>query len=194
MSPSHFRVSSTLATGAAATALLLSMPALGHENQYEAKPAMRRFAPLGIASSRVLADAITPSLYTVSGTGFSGLLFEGEQSATGVMGSIADSEAWNELLSLGPNWDSSGAVAVSSDAVRHAKLFLESLGTLGSTFEPFAHPDGSVGLEARKDASSAYLIASDDNRFAYVIRVGDAVHRGNAVTPSKMREILALVY
>ncbi len=106
----------------------------------------------------------------------------------------AESDPWQDLQALGPDWDGSGAEPVSHDALEHATKFLESSPMLSSAFEPFAHPNGSVGLEGHKLGKSAYLVVSPKDRFAYVLRVGETVHRGNDVAPSAMRRVLELLF
>jgi len=101
---------------------------------------------------------------------------------------------WLELRALGADWDGKGAVAVSPSAIAHAKAFVNSLGVVGSTFEPFAHPNGSVGLEAQKPGKEAYLIVTPSGRFSYLVRLGDAVHRGKDVQAALMARVLALLY
>ncbi len=83
---------------------------------------------------------------------------------------------------------------MSPDAIDHAKRFLRSLPSGGASFTPFAHPNGSVGLESEKPGSAAYLIVSPADRFTYVLRIGEAVHRGDDVDATKMRGLLALLY
>lgn len=132
-----------------------------------------------------------------SPTSFQGTaVSHGTTSATtvAIRSAVDDSDPWEELKTLGPDWDGSGAEPVSRQALDHAMKFVESLGRLGSTFEPFAHPNGSVGLEARKPGKAAYLIVSAADSFAYVLRVGDTVHRGKDVEPSLMRRVLDLLY
>ncbi len=106
----------------------------------------------------------------------------------------AEPDAWQDLEALREDWDASGAQPVSRDAIDHAKRFLKSFSSVGAPFTPFAHPDGSVGLESRKSAAAAYLIVSPTDRFTYVLRIGQTVHRGDDVDASKMRELLALLY
>lgn len=102
-------------------------------------------------------------------------------------------DPWQELEALGDDWDTSGAQAVSREAIDHAKRFLKSL-SIDAPFAPFAYPDGSVGLESQKNGSAAYILVSPTERFTYVLRIRDAVHRGDDVEASKMRELLALLY
>lgn len=103
-------------------------------------------------------------------------------------------DPWQDLEALQQDWDGSGAEAVSRDAMDHAKRFLRSLSYIETSFAPFAHPDGSVGLESQKPGSAAYLLVSPSDRFTYVLRIGDTVHRGDDVDSSTMREVLALLY
>ena len=108
--------------------------------------------------------------------------------------SAVESDPWQELRMLGHNWDGQGAEPVSRAALDHAKDFVASIAALGSVFEPFAHPNGSVGLEAHKADKSAFMIVSPKDRFAYVLRVGDTVHRGNDVEERVMRRVLELLF
>jgi len=107
---------------------------------------------------------------------------------------IAAEDPWDELERLEAGWDGNNAAAVSLDAIKHAKRFTSNAHTIGVSFTPFADPDGSVGLEARKSGKVAYLIVSADDRFTYVLREGDKVHRGDNVDASTIRELLALLY
>jgi len=107
---------------------------------------------------------------------------------------LIETDPWQELESLDADWDGNGAAPVSRDAIEHALSFLESLPLVGQVFEPFAHPNGSVGLEAHNADKAAYLIVSPMNRFAYVLRMGETVHRGNDVDASVMRRVLELLY
>jgi hypothetical protein len=113
-------------------------------------------------------------------------------SAFGI--SALETDPWQELEQLEQDWDGQGADRISRDAIDHALTFMESLLPAGPAFEPFAHPKGYVGLEARKKSKSAFLLVSPTNRFAYVIRSGDSVHRGDDVDPAAIRELLALLY
>lgn len=105
-----------------------------------------------------------------------------------------ETDSWQELEQLDQNWDGQGADRISQDAIDHALNFVESLLPTGAAFEPFAHPKGYVGLEARKKGKSAFLLVSPRNRFSYVIRSGGSVHRGDDVDPAAIRELLALLY
>ncbi len=81
---------------------------------------------------------------------------------------------------------------MSRDAIDHAKRFLKSISSIGTSFTPFAHPNGGVGLESEKPGkAAAYLVVSPTDRFTYVLRIGQAVHRSDDVDASKM---LALLY
>lgn len=103
-------------------------------------------------------------------------------------------DPWQELEALREDWDANGAHSISRDAIDHARCFLESLSSIDTPFTPFAYPDGSVGLESHKNRNAAYILVSSADRFTYVLRIGDAVHRGDDVEASKMRELLALLY
>jgi hypothetical protein len=102
--------------------------------------------------------------------------------------------ALSELESLPVDWDGQGAERVSRDAIRNAQLFLASLEGTADTFEPFADPDGSVGLEGHKGERSAYLVISPAGAISYVIREGDKVNRGADVDVSTMRRLLDVLY
>lgn len=102
---------------------------------------------------------------------------------------------WHELEALGANWDGQGAEPVSRKAIEHAQAFLALLGPQGKAFEPFADPDGSVGLEARKGSGAvAYIVVSESGRFAYVLRKGARTHRGSEVEQADVLKILDLLY
>lgn len=103
-------------------------------------------------------------------------------------------DPWQELEVLGDGWDGDRAQPVSLDALEHARRFSRSVSDIGTSFTPFAYPDGSVGLESQKAGVAAYLVVSPSNRFTYVLRASDSVHRGDDVDSEKMRELLALLY
>jgi hypothetical protein len=107
---------------------------------------------------------------------------------------IAEPDEWQELEALEDDWDASGAKRISPVAIAHARRFLASLAVLGHRFSPFADPTGSVGLQARETDKSAYMLVNTDNRFTYVIRVGDRTHRGTKVDAEEMQKLLALLY
>lgn len=104
------------------------------------------------------------------------------------------SDPWDELSELPDNWDGSGASAVMPEAIRHAKRFLISLNRAYDQFEPFAHPNGSVGLEAHKQGRSAYLVVSSEDTYTYVIKSGATVHRGTGVKAADMQVLLEMLY
>ena len=125
------------------------------------------------------------------------LVYYGSISATSSAFALSpplDADPWQELEQLEQNWDGQGAERISAHAIDHALNFVESLLPIGPAFEPFAHPKGYVGLEARKQGKSAFLLVSPTNRFSYVIRSGGSVHRGDSVDPAAIRELLALLY
>lgn len=103
----------------------------------------------------------------------------------------AFADSWAELGELQADWDSRGAEPISREAIRFAKIFVLSV---DSAFEPFAHPNGSVGLEGHKGQKSAHLIVSPEGRFAYVLRADGGVHRGNNIDADLMRQILDVLY
>jgi len=72
--------------------------------------------------------------------------------------------------------------------------FVEALQPQGYTFTPVAHPNGGVILEAEKAEKAAYVIASPAGRFAYVLHIGNAVHRGSDVSAASMREVISLLF
>jgi len=132
-----------------------------------------------------------------SGSSFQGtVISHGVTPATTppILSWIEEQDDWMELAALGADWDGRGAVAVSPSAISHAKLFLNSLGPLSASFEPFAHPNGSVGLEAQKSGKAAYLIVTPSGRYSYVIRLGETIHRGKDVEAPLMARVLALLY
>ena len=90
-------------------------------------------------------------------------------------------DPWEDLEQLPANWDGQCAEVVAPEAIGHARRFIDSLGDAGSGFESFAHPNGSVGLEAENPGKAAYILVSATDRFAYVLRSGGAVHRGSDV-------------
>jgi hypothetical protein len=117
-----------------------------------------------------------------------------EHGTTSTTKTVVAVDPWDELERLDADWDGNGAAPISISALRNARRFATSEQTFGNSFHPFADPDGSVGLEATKPGKVAYLIVSDSDRFSYVLRQGDTVHRGDNVDALKMREILALLY
>lgn len=102
--------------------------------------------------------------------------------------------ALNELESLPTNWDGQGAERVSRHAIRNAKMLLASLEGAADTFEPFADPDGGVGLEGHKRDKSAYLVIAPDGAISYVVREGAKISRGADVDASTMRQLLEVLY
>src|SRR4029077_10269013 len=123
----HYWSAGSVAT-ATATAILLSFPVVGgprqrhpvtvHPDEYQ-------------SLSRSVADALQTGRYTTATTNFTGAY---------VPISI-DTGDWAELLTLGHNWDGSGAEPVSREAIKNAQKLVASLGARGKTFEPFAHPN-----------------------------------------------------
>ena len=102
-------------------------------------------------------------------------------------------DPWIEIQELPYDWDANGAEPVSPAAITFAKRFLAELpGDL--TFEPFAQTDGSIGLQHRTPNRSAYLVISPENRFTYVIKVAETVHRGDDVESTVMQALLATIY
>lgn len=99
-----------------------------------------------------------------------------------------------ELEALPRNWDGQGAEPVSKEAITKAEAFLASLGQVASTFEPFADPDGSVGLEGHKNTKAAYMTISPNGEIAYVFRDGETVHRGKDVDAATMRNLINVLY
>lgn len=169
--PTAVRLSAAMLSAA----LAATSPASGEEDAKAiAKQHVRWDAP----------DASEPSFQSVG-------VFHGTTAAT--IKSI-EPDPWQDLEALGEDWDANGAQPISRDAIDHAKRFLKSISTTEARFIPFAHPDGSVGLESQKNGSAAYLVVSPTERFTYVLRIADTVHRGDDVDPSKMRELLALLY
>jgi hypothetical protein len=100
-------------------------------------------------------------------------------------------ESWAELETLPADWDANGAEPIARQTIQYAKDFALSIGL---SFDPFAHPNGSVGIENQGDDKSAHIVISPKNRFAYVLRVGKAVHRGNDVDADSLRKVIALLY
>lgn len=169
--PTALRLSAAMLSAALAT----TSPAAGEEYAKAiAKQDVRWDAP----------DASEPSFQGVH-------VFHGTTAATI---KSTEPDPWQDLEALGEDWDANGAQPVSSDAIDHAKRFLKSISTTQARFTPFAHPDGSVGLESQKNGGDAYLLVSPTERFTYVLRIGDTVHRGDDVDASKMRDLLALLY
>lgn len=103
-------------------------------------------------------------------------------------------ETFEEITGLQANWDGQGAARVSPDAIAAAKAFLGSIGAGAASFEPFADPDGSVGLEGHRKDRSAYVVISHSGTCSYVIRDDSRVHRGNNVDVETMRRLLDLLY
>ncbi|MBF8254725.1 MAG: hypothetical protein HW373_1420 [Deltaproteobacteria bacterium] len=109
-------------------------------------------------------------------------------------GTYKHAAALKELQSLPANWDGQGAERVSQEAIRNAKLFLASLERTADTFEPFADPDGSIGLEGHKGERSAYVVISPEGAISYVVREGDKVNRGADIDANTMRLLLEVLY
>ena len=166
---------STLSAAVLSAMLAAGVPALGE--------AYAKLTP----KQDVRWNAPDASQISFQGTAVS----HGNTSATT---SSVDSDPWQELEALQAGWDGNEAEPVSRDAIGHAKRFLQSLPLIGSTFVPFAHPNGSVGLEAQKPGKAAYLIVSATDRFAYVLRIAGTIHRGNDGDASVMRDLLDLLY
>ena len=108
--------------------------------------------------------------------------------------SIVSSDPWAVLQALEQGWDGANAASISPDAIAHAKSFLNDIAYLAIDFAPFADPDGSVGLEAEKPGKNALLVVDENGLLTYVISDGPEVHRGDNVTPRKMRDVLAHLY
>ena len=171
---------STLGAALLSAALIGAMPEIAHGAPKEFGHFDARWnAP---NASHASSQGVLVSYGTISAT----------SSAFGI--SALETDPWQELEELGQNWDGQGADRISRDAIDHALNFVESLLPTGPAFEPFAHPKGYVGLEAREKGKSAFLLVSPTNRFAYVIRSGNSVHRGDDVNSAAIRELLALLY
>ncbi len=103
-------------------------------------------------------------------------------------------EAIDEIRSLEANWDGQNAEPVSIMAIESAKKFLTQLGSAAVSFEPFADPEGGLGLESHKKEKSIYIIASPDSTYTYVLRDGRAIHRGSKVCLDTMRNVVSTLY
>ena len=107
---------------------------------------------------------------------------------------IVPSDPWTVLQTLEQGWDGANAASISPDAIAHAKSFLNYIAHLAIDFTPFADPDGSVGLEAEKPGKNVLLVVDENGLLTYVISDGPEVHRGDNVTPRKMRDVLAHLF
>jgi len=103
-------------------------------------------------------------------------------------------EALDEIGSLEANWDSQNAEPVSNLAIESAKKLLTHLGSEAINYEPFADPEGGLGLESHKEGKSIYIIATSDNTFTYVLRDGKTIHRGSNVSLETMRHVVSTLY
>ena len=103
-------------------------------------------------------------------------------------------EAINDIKALGYHWDGRAALPVSPQAIATAQTLLAQFGANAKMFEPFADPDGSLGLEAHKGQKSLYVVASPEGTFAYVLRDGQTVHRGSKVDLENMRRISSALF
>lgn len=103
-------------------------------------------------------------------------------------------DAFQEIAALPANWDGQGAECVSANAIASARAFLGAIGGNADSFEPFADPDGSVGLEGHRSNRSAYIVIAHSGTCSYVIRNDSRVHRGNDVDAETMRRLLDLLY
>jgi hypothetical protein len=99
-----------------------------------------------------------------------------------------------EMSHLQANWDGYDADAISTEAVRFASEFIDILGTEALFFEPYADPDGSVGLEGHKDDRSIYLSFSPERKIAYVAKIGGAVHRGHSADVPTIKKLLDVLF
>lgn len=99
-----------------------------------------------------------------------------------------------EMSHLQANWDGYDADAVSTEAVRFASEFIDIVGTEALFFEPYADPDGSVGLEGHKDDRSIYLSFSPERKIAYVAKIGGAVHRGHSADVPTIKKLLDVLF
>lgn len=115
-------------------------------------------------------------------------------TATPSTSPVVPSDRWAVLQTLEQGWDGANATSISPDAIAHAKSFLNYISYLAIDFTPFADPDGSVGLEAEKPGKNALLVVDENGLLTYVISDGPEVHRGDNVTPRKMRDVLAHLY
>lgn len=103
-------------------------------------------------------------------------------------------DPWDGVQRLLDGWDGQGAIAPLADAINHAKRFAARMNARGVTFEPFADPEGGIGLQADKGNDVSYLIVTAGDKFSYVIRKGDKVHRGDNIDSDTMLEIVALLH
>lgn len=107
---------------------------------------------------------------------------------------LAEPDEWQELEALEEDWDAAGAKRISGDAIVHARRFLAQIPALTHRFIPFPDATGSVGLQIREAGRSAYLLVAPDNRFTYVIRIGEKTHRGANLEAEEMKELLEFLY
>jgi hypothetical protein len=112
-------------------------------------------------------------------------------TATPSTSPVVPIDPWAVLQTLEAGWDGANAAPISADAIAHAKSFLNYITYLAIDFTPFADPDGSVGMEADKGDKNILLLVDEQGLLTYVISEGAEVHRGDNVTPRKMRNLLA---
>lgn len=99
-----------------------------------------------------------------------------------------------ELLTLRRGWDGYDAEPIDPISAEYACAFIDVLGERSKDFEPFADPNGIVGLEAHKQDSAAYLSFPNDGLIAYMFRVGGAIHRGNRASVDTVKRVLNAVF
>lgn len=107
---------------------------------------------------------------------------------------IEISEAIAEIKTFRANWDGQNAEPVSVEAIESAEQLLTQLENSAEFFEPFADPEGGLGLEASKGEKSIYIIANPYNLYTYVLRCGETVHRGSKVSLSNMLMVLNALF
>ena len=103
-------------------------------------------------------------------------------------------EAIEDIKALGAKWDGRSAAPVSSHAIDAARKLLLQVKDHAEAFEPFADPEGSLGLEAHHDSKSLYILSTPRGDFTYVLRDGETVHRGSKVDLNDMSRIISAFF
>jgi hypothetical protein len=97
------------------------------------------------------------------------------------------------LSQLSQDWDTRGARAVDSMASANAESFAWQLGSTARFFEPFADPDGSVGIEGHSGTTEIYLNFAPGGEIAYVVKTASGVHRGYGADIGFIRRLFDVV-
>ena len=103
------------------------------------------------------------------------------------------SELRNEIINLGVflrGWDGGEAEPIAKDSIESALKFIEEdISQL--PFDAYPDPDGSVGLQADLADGRILLSFAEDGTVAYLIRIGNAVHRGRGANYETVNKLFA---